>query len=84
VDIPIYEGQGFRPYTNAVYFQGAHFLEDLRARIGDDAFFAFLQDYLAQGRGKIVTADDFFRILSQHTSADYSDLVRQYFQNIYQ
>lgn len=84
VDIPIYEGQGFRPYTNAVYFQGAHFFEDLRARIGDDAFFAFLRDYLAQGRGKIVTANDFFRILSQHTGTDYSDLMRKYFQNIYQ
>jgi len=84
VDIPIYEGQGFRPYTNAAYFQGAHFLEKLRERIGDEAFYAFLQDYLAQSSGKIVTANDFFRILSQHTSADYSDLVRQYFQNIYQ
>ena len=84
VDIPIYEGQGFRPYTNAVYFQGAHFLEDLRNRIGDDAFFAFLQDYLAQGRGRIVTANDFFRILSQHTGTDYSALLRKYFQNIYQ
>ena len=48
VDSPIYDGQGFRPYTNAVYFRGAHFLEDLRARIGDDAFFAFLQDYYRQ------------------------------------
>jgi hypothetical protein len=83
VDIPIYDGQGFRPYTNAAYFQGAHFLEELRARIGDEAFFAFLQDYLAQSRGKIVTSNDFFRILSTHTSTDYSDIVRQYFQNIY-
>ncbi|MCC7118414.1 MAG: M1 family metallopeptidase [Anaerolineales bacterium] len=83
-DIPIYDGQGFRPYTNAAYFQGAHFLEALRGRIGDEAFFAFIQDYLAQGRGKIVSADDFFRILKTHTSTDYSDLVRQYFQNIYQ
>ena len=83
VDIPIYNGQGFRPYTNATYFQGAHFLEDLRARIGDENFFAFLQDYLAQSRGKIVTAADFFRILREHTNADYSDLVRQYFQNVY-
>jgi hypothetical protein len=82
-DMPVYDGQGFRPYTNAVYFRGAHFLEDLRARIGEDAFFAFLQDYLAQGNGKIVTANDFFRILSAHTSTDYSDLIRQYFQNVY-
>jgi len=83
VDIPIYDGQGFRPYTNSAYFQGAHFLEELRERIGDEAFFAFLQDYLAQSRGKIVTSNDFFRILSTHTSTDYSDIVRQYFQNIY-
>jgi hypothetical protein len=83
VDIPIYEGQGFRPYTNAVYFRGAHFLEDLRARLGDEIFFAFLQDYLAQERGKIATAADFFTVLDQHTKADYSDIVRQYFQNIY-
>jgi len=83
VDLPVYEGQGFEPYRKAVYLRGAHFLDDLRGRIGDEAFFAFIQDYLTQGRGKIVNADDFFRILSMHTSTDYSDLVRQYLQNIY-
>jgi hypothetical protein len=83
VDIPIYEGQGFRPYTNAVYFRGAHFLEDLRLRLGDDVFFAFLQDYLSKERGRIATAADFFALLRQHTQADYSDIVRQYFQNVY-
>ncbi len=83
MDIPVYAGNGFRPYTNAVYFRGAHFLDDLRKLIGDDAFFAFLKDYLAQENGKISTANDFFRILASHTSVDYSDLVRQYFQNVY-
>ena len=83
MDIPIYDGQGFRPYTNAAYFQGAHFLSELRARIGDDAFFEFIQDYLAQGRNKIMTTNDFFRILGEHTRTDTSDIVRQYFQNIY-
>ncbi len=83
VDIPIYDGKGFQPYTNAAYFQGAHFLDELRARIGDEAFFAFIQDYAAQGRDKIVTANDFFNILSQHTLTDYSDIVRQYFRNVY-
>jgi hypothetical protein len=84
IDIPIYDGQGFEPYRVTVYLKGAHFLEELRVRIGDEAFFAFIQDYLAQGRGKILTASDFFRILSGHTSTDYSDIVRQYFQNVYQ
>jgi hypothetical protein len=83
VDIPIYAGGSFRLYTNAVYFRGAHFLDDLRTRIGDASFFAFLQDYLKQENGKIATTTDFFRILSQNTKTDYSDLVRQYFQNVY-
>jgi len=83
VDIPIYQGTGFRLYTNAVYFRGAHFLEDLRARIGDEAFFAFLRDYLAQENGRIATSADFFRILRLHTQADLSDLLQQYFQNSY-
>lgn len=84
VDIPIYEGQGFRPYTNATYFQGARFLEKLRQRIGDETFFKFLQDYLSRGRGRIITADEFFQILRLNTSADLSDLINQYFRNVYQ
>lgn len=82
IDITIYDWYGGeRPYWNMTYLNGAHFLKDLRALIGDEAFFAFIQDYLAQMRGKISTTDDFFRILRQHTNADISDLVTQYFQN---
>ena len=80
MDIPVYEGGGFHPYTNAVYFRGAHFLDDLRARIGDEAFFAFLQDYLARERGKIAAPQDFFRILREHTDADFSDITARYFR----
>jgi len=83
VDIPIYEGGGFRSYTNSTYFQGAHFLHLLRERMGNEAFFAFLQDYAAQGKNKIFTAHNFFSILSQHTQSDYADLVRQYFRSLY-
>jgi hypothetical protein len=83
VDIPIYAGTGFQPYTNAVYFRGAHFLDELRTRIGDDSFFAFLQDYLQQENGKISTSADFFRILATHTASDYSEIERRYFQNMY-
>jgi aminopeptidase N len=82
-DMPVYDGTGFRPYTNAVYFRGAHFLEALRLRIGDEAFFGFLQDYLTQENGRIATSADFFRILRLHTQADFSDLIRQYFQKGY-
>jgi hypothetical protein len=83
IDIPIYDAKGFEPYRVTVYLRGAHFFEELRARIGDEAFFAFIKDYVVQGQDKIVTADDFFSILAQHTKTDYSDIVRQYFRNVY-
>ena len=83
IDISIYNAQGFIPYTNTVYLHGAHFLDDLRTRIGDGTFFAFLQDYLKQENGKITTSADFFRILRTHTQVDFSDLIKQYFQNNY-
>lgn len=83
VDIPVYAGEGFQPYTNAVYFRGAHFMDELRARIGDEAFFGFLQDYVKQYYGKIATADDFFTLLRQHAGVDFGDIQRGYFQNVY-
>jgi len=83
MDIPVYDGTGFQPYTNATYFVGAHFLEDLRTRIGDEAFFGFLKDYSIQMDGKIATPEDFFAILRQHTSVDFSDLIATYFTNSY-
>jgi len=70
---------GFTPYTNATYRQGARFYEELRQRIGDEAFFAFLKDYYAQMSGKIATPQDFFDILRTNTTADYSDIVSKYF-----
>jgi aminopeptidase N len=83
VDTSIYNAGGQPQYMSAVYYNGAHFFEDLRARIGDQAFFAFLRDYLKQENGKIATLTDFFHILRLHTTMDISDIVRQYFQNRY-
>jgi len=90
VDTRIYEGEGQRTYWNKVYLNGAHFLQDLRARVGDDIFFPFIhiffpfiQDYLKQEKGKIATSADFFRIFREHTATDISDLITQYFQNSY-
>jgi hypothetical protein len=81
IDISIYEGGSFRPYTNAVYLRGAKFMENLRTRMGDEAFFAFIRDYADQMSSKIATADDFFRFLYAHSSADFSDIIATYFEN---
>ncbi len=70
---------GFTPYTNATYRQGARFYEDLRQRMGDEAFFAFLKDYFAQKSGKISTSQEFFDLLRAHTTADFTDITAKYF-----
>jgi Peptidase family M1 domain len=81
INVPIYDAQNDDAYKHMVYFNGAHFFQDLRGRIGEGAFFAFLRDYYAQGMGKIVSTNDFFRVLEEHTDVDYSDIVHGYFKN---
>ena len=83
VDTSIFNGSTFRLYTNAVYLNGANFLNELRTRVGDDVFFAFLQDYAARFSHGRATTYDFFSVLRAHTSTDFSDIVRRYFQGSY-
>jgi hypothetical protein len=83
VDTPIYDGGGQRPYWDKVYLTGARFFRDLRERVGEEIFFAFLRDYYNQYTGKRATTVDFFRLLREHSSADISDLMADYFQKTY-
>jgi hypothetical protein len=80
VNTDIYHGGHFRSYANAVYLRGGLFLQALRERVGDEAFFAFLKDYALQMAGKRATAQDFFRILSLHSGASVADIVSSYFR----
>jgi peptidase M1-like protein len=83
VDSTIYEAPSFRAYVNASYLNGANFLEALNYRMGDDAFFHFLQDYVSRySRGR-ATAYDFFAVARQNTTADISDLINAYFKGSY-
>ncbi len=83
VDTSVYNGGTFRLYTNAVYLNGANFLDELRARVGDEAFFAFLQDYAARFAHQRASTHDFFAVLRQHTDKDVSDIIQRYFQGQY-
>ena len=83
VDTQIYDGGGQRPYWDKTYLSGARFLEALRERVGDEIFFAFIKDYYAQFVGKRATTTDFFRVFREHSKADISDLMAEYFQNSY-
>jgi hypothetical protein len=83
VDTSVYEAPSFRAYVNAAYLNGANFLEALNYRMGDDAFYAFLQDYASRyGRGH-ATGHDFFAVARQNTTADISDLINAYFEGGY-
>jgi len=83
LDSRIYDAGGYIPYLSSTYLNGARFLEDLRHRIGDDAFFAFLKDYAAQYAHRRATAADFFALLRQHTTVDVSDIIGEYFKKPY-
>jgi aminopeptidase N len=83
VDATIYEAPTFRAYVNASYLNGANFLEALNYRMGDDDFFAFLQDYASRYGRSHATAYDFFAVARQHTTADISDLINAYFRGSY-
>jgi hypothetical protein len=83
VDTSIYNGGTFRTYTNAVYLRGAHFMEDLRVRMGDDDFFAFLKDYAARYSHGRATTYDFFSVVRANTNADISDVISRYFSGSY-
>jgi aminopeptidase N len=83
VDTSIYDGGGQRPYWDKVYLTGARFFEDLREKVGDEIFFAFLRDYYTQHAGGYASGADFFRVFHQNTAADITDLLTQYFKNTY-
>lgn len=85
VDTSVYNPQGYlqtyQDYRNAVYLNGAHFIEDLRTAVGDEAFFAFLKDYATSYAGQVALSEDFWALLAQHTSANLQPVREKYFLN---
>lgn len=81
VDGRIYDYNGFRPYVNAVYLNGARFHHELRGLVGDDLYFQFIKAYAQGAAGKIVSRNDFFDLLEQTYDGDLSELVSRYFHS---
>jgi len=80
VDGTIYDYNSFYYYRNAVYLNGAKFLDSLHSLVGDQDFFAFLRQYAFQYRYKLATRADFFTILGESTNKDLGGLIAEYFQ----
>lgn len=79
VNASVYDHSAFRPYVNAVYLRGALFLRDLRAAMGDTAFFDFVRRYRAAQSGRVATARDFWSLLQEYNVPNLARLRAVYF-----
>lgn len=84
VNTTIYNPEGktdaYRSYRDAVYLNGAVFLEKLRQDIGNTAFFGFLHDYLTTSTHQIATSQSFFNLLQKYSTSDLTELRNMYFK----
>lgn len=80
IDASIYEFRDNRSYMDAVYRRGAQFMRDLRATMGDPAFFAFMNEYVRRYSYQIADSQDFFLLVQEFTTADLIPLQEEYFR----
>lgn len=85
LDSTVYDFQSDNQYFALLYRKGALFMDDLRQRLGDEAYFAMLREYVATYRHRIATTDDFIRHVRSKLPADTPALVQKYFSpRVYQ
>jgi aminopeptidase N len=65
-----------RMFDDRVYQRGALTLHALRTTVGDQAFFALVQDWAATYRHGTVTTDDFVRLAARHSAEKLDGLFR--------
>lgn len=80
VNLAINDQSDIRVYINAVYLQGAVFLDQLRQALGDDAFFSGLQSYVNTYNHKLATWDDFVKTMVPDPSDAVKALIQEYFK----
>ncbi len=70
---------GYTAYRDAVYLNGAKFLQNLRDILGDEAFFAAIKQYINENTYRIASGTDFFNAIRVYSDADLEILLRQFF-----
>lgn len=66
-------------YREAVYVNGALFLDQLRQEMGDEKFFAFLHRFQEAHRYKIVTPEEYFTLVDDIAEEDLNALLIKWF-----
>ena len=79
LDSTIYDFASDGQYFALLYRKGALFLDELRQRMGDQAYFAMLRDFGAANRYGIVTTAGFLRFAAARAPGDFPALVRRSF-----
>jgi hypothetical protein len=79
IDGSIYDFSRFQEYFSSVYHRGAQFHRDLRASMGDEAYFGFLSEYLSLYRQKVAWSEDFMSLLRDKSPVDLEPLLQEYF-----
>ena len=83
VDATIYDYGSFRAYTNAVYFRGALFLDDMRELMGYGNFSKFIKAYAARYAYGHATSAEFFALARETINVNYDNLIADYFSRAY-
>lgn len=83
VDATIYDYGSFRSYTNAVYFRGALFLDDMRELMGYGNFSKFIKAYATRYAYGHATSADFFALARETINVNYDNLIADYFSRTY-
>jgi len=75
----IYDFPDSQTYIHQLYRRGVLFFDDLRTAMGPDAFYAFLRDLRQGGENRLVTTDEFFKVLQRHGGSQYDGWIAKYF-----
>jgi hypothetical protein len=79
VAMTIYDQNNLRTYINAVYLNGAQFMQELRGALGDEIFFSRLQTYAEENQARFATTIEFKKSFTPEMNAWQSDLYSKYF-----
>ncbi|MCZ2127760.1 MAG: M1 family metallopeptidase [Anaerolineales bacterium] len=82
-DGSVYNYNSFRAYTNAVYFRGALFLDELREFMGFGNYAKFIQTYAERYAYQRATTEDFFALAREIIDLNYDPLIAKYFAQNY-
>ena len=75
---PVTEYSNPKVYESMVYAKGALFFDTLRRSVGDDTYFAILQEYVRRYLFQNVLPEDFFAVAREVSGRDLTPLINEW------